>query len=109
MKFTAKKVDLTLELENVDGYVKKFEFGYGGGIINAKTAEKLGNEFVVFEQAQASLPTSERLSKSDMVARELKMAYPEFDEEWALESFTLGELQEIIMWLANGLAGVKKI
>lgn len=106
MKFKSKKIDLTLELEGLDGTQKKYFFN-GDGVVNERIGSKLAKEFQMFEKANDDVPESEQKSKPEIIVYELKMVYPDLDKEWLRDNFTLGELSDIIRWVSLGMAGLK--
>lgn len=106
MTFKSKKIDLTLELEGLDGTTKKYLFNKDG-IVNASIAEKFSQEFHIFESANRELPEKERKSISDVILYEIAIVYPGFDKKWAKDNFTTQELSDIIRWVSLGMGGVK--
>ena len=105
MNFKAEKRSLVLELENIDGEKKAYDFR---GKVCAVEVDKVMREWELYEQAQGSLPASERDSQHQVFAKGLKIAFPELEIDWLLENFVLSDLSEMIKWTASEMSGLKK-
>lgn len=109
MKFTAKKIDLTLELEGLDGVTNSYLFmGKPGVYPNAKMGADLLKKFQEYESANQKKPESEMEGEKDVILEELKMVYPQLDKAWILENFTIEEIRNIMRGVGKGITGLKK-
>lgn len=104
-KFTAKKVELTLELVNLDGEKRVFE---PFNRVTGAFSEKILKEFEVYQEAQKALPASEQDKMLIYYLKFLSWVYKDLDTAWIKSSFTHNEIKEIFQWVNEGLLGAKK-
>ena len=103
--FEAKKMDLTLEVKNLDGETKKF-LPYER--VTAKFAERIIHEFTVYKDAQMDLPESEKDKMLTYYLKFLSWVYKDLDTSWLKEHFSHNEIKAIFNWANEGLLGAKK-
>ena len=119
-RFKAEKIDLTLEIETLDGTVKTFE---PTKIMNTKNINLLYQKWQSFEEAndkkkkvgtldEDGKPLSPELIKENnytIIAKEIKMMYSAIEShEWLLENLVPSTLKAILDWLIGQLSDVKK-
>ena len=105
MVFEAKALDLTLELKNTEGEVKKF---LPKERITSSFATKVLDEMNIYIDAQKSLPEKEQDKVYLANLKFLSWMYKDIDTEWVKKNFNFAEINEMKIWAFNGLAGIKK-
>lgn len=100
MKFQAEKPDLTLELITLSGEEVNFEPAVP---VSAREAVRITNKWKEIEQKQKKTKSS----AIELLATELAFIYPK-SKEWFLDNFDFGVLNEILIYVAQTIGGIKK-
>ena len=97
MKFTATKIDLTLELTTLSGEEE---------VLNPKataTAEEILNTMEVWK----SIEIEHKGNNIKILAEQLAIVYPK-KSEWFLQNFDVKTLSDIVVYVASSMGGVRK-
>lgn len=103
-KFTAKRIDMALELTTLDGeeITKEPQIK-----ISAFEADRMFHFFNEYETANDEKELTDRDSKILVVAKEIAEVYGE-SPEWWMQNFDFATLNDIILFIGQSLAGLKK-
>lgn len=105
-KFQAEKPDLDLDLVTLSGeqiLVKPKK------IVNGQTAIEITNHWIKLEKEQKKKreTNEEGLAVMEVIAKELAYIYDK-EANWFLNNFDVATLNEILMYVAETLGGIKK-
>lgn len=105
-KFTAKKIDLDLELTTLSGEVVELSGPVLSGAQAGAIYEKMDNEDNEFNKR----PQEERtpFAVARLYAEQLTQLYDMSDASWWLENLDAGTITEIKVFVGATLLGVKK-
>ena len=102
-KFVAEKPDLTLELTTLEGEEITLE---PTQVMSGKGALEITEKWSKLEKEEKE-KGDEGKSPFEILAIELAYVYPK-NAEWFLENIDFGTLNEILIYVAQTIGGIKK-
>lgn len=107
MKFTAKKIDLDLELVTLTG--ESVDIQYKGSLTSKQAGEYLKKFNAREKEELQGLSLSEKAAKIHRLnAENLADIYPEYSADWFELNLDPETTQEISVYIGQRLAGLKK-
>jgi len=105
MQFQAKLPDLDLEITTLNQ--EEPVFLKPKIIMNIKNVTKIVNKWSSFEKINELKKEEEQINSFELIAIELTDIY-DVKAKWFIDNLDVGTLNQIIQYVANTMAGVKK-
>jgi uncharacterized ubiquitin-like protein YukD len=100
-EFTSKKIDLDIDLTTINN--EQVELRYAGKL-TAKESLNIVEKFTELETSDMK----NGIERFMTVCKELNFLYPAYKAEWFLDNVDPETLQDMIRYISQGLAGLKK-
>ena len=106
MKFTAKKIDLDLDLTTLSGDEIPIAGPTFSGREAGELAQRINNGGLEFDKLEIEERTP--LAAADLFSEQLCWVYPDIKPEWWVDNFDIGTIKDIRLHIVATLLGVEK-